>query len=110
MKNLEERLLDEYFGIDTDLRRQAEARLAAREPLAYILGDTVFFAEKYSVSPAVLIPRPDTERVVEWALKLLPEPGVPKIRPFGFFRSFLSTMMRLLLRALMPQYSASLPV
>lgn len=75
MKNLEERLLDEYFGIDTDLRRQAEARLAAKEPLAYILGDTVFFAEKYSVSPAVLIPRPDTERVVEWALKLLPEGG-----------------------------------
>ena len=32
----------------------------------------------------------------------LPLPGVPKIRPFGFFSSFRSTMMRLLERALMP--------
>ena len=32
----------------------------------------------------------------------LPLPGVPKIRPLGFFSSFRSTMMRLLERALMP--------
>ena len=79
MKNLEERLLDEYFGIDTDLRRQAEARLAAKEPLAYILGDTVFFAEKYSVSPAVLIPRPDTEILAERALQYLEALPAPRV-------------------------------
>ena len=64
MKNLEERLLDEYFGIDTDLRRQAEARLAAKEPLAYILGDTVFFAEKYGVSPAAVRSSPGTKMLI----------------------------------------------
>ena len=40
--------------------------------------------------------------ISRFALKDLPEPGVPKIRPFGFFSSFRSTMMRLLDRALMP--------
>ena len=35
-------------------------------------------------------------------VKDLPEPGVPRIRPLGFFSSFLSTMMRLLDRAFMP--------
>ena len=43
------------------------------------------------------------------AEKDLPEPGVPRIRPLGFLRAFLSTMMRLLLRAFRPQYSASFP-
>ena len=44
------------------------------------------------------------------AAKDLPEPGVPRIRPLGFFSHFLSTMIRLLDRALRPQYSASLLV
>ena len=39
----------------------------------------------------------------------LPLPGVPKIRPLGFFSSFRSTLIRLLDRALMPYYSASEP-
>ena len=36
------------------------------------------------------------------ALKDLPLPGVPRIRPLGFFKSFRSTIIKLLLRALMP--------
>ena len=40
--------------------------------------------------------------ISRFALKDLPLPGVPSIRPLGFFSSFLSTMMRLLDRALMP--------
>ena len=36
------------------------------------------------------------------AEKLLPEPGVPKIRPLGFFSFFRSTMIRLLDRAFRP--------
>jgi release factor glutamine methyltransferase len=46
-------------------------RRAQGEPLAYILGDKEFFGLTLAVSPQVLIPRPDTETLVEWALDLL---------------------------------------
>jgi len=46
-------------------------RRAAGEPVAYILGDKAFFGLTLSVSPDVLIPRPDTETLVEWALDVL---------------------------------------
>lgn len=45
-------------------------RRAKREPLQYILGETEFWSLPFSVSPAVLIPRPDTEVLVEEALRL----------------------------------------
>lgn len=43
-------------------------RRAEREPLAYILGEKEFFSLKFEVSPAVLIPRPETEQLVELGL------------------------------------------
>ena len=48
------------------------ARRAAGEPLAYITGQREFFGLNLEVSPSVLIPRPDTEILVEWALEYLP--------------------------------------
>jgi release factor glutamine methyltransferase len=44
------------------------ARRAAREPLAYIVGRQDFWDLAFEVSPAVLIPRPETELIVEAAL------------------------------------------
>lgn len=75
MTDLEKRLLTEYFGGDAGKLREAEARLSAHEPIAYIVGETVFYNETYRVSPDVLIPRPDTERVVDHILKHLPAGG-----------------------------------
>ena len=75
MLSMEQRLLNEYFGHDKAALENARRRLADHEPLAYILGETVFFDEYYYVTPATLIPRPDTERVVEWVLKCLPKGG-----------------------------------
>jgi len=46
------------------------ARRAAGEPLAYVIGYTHFRGLELAVSPAVLIPRPETELMVEWALQL----------------------------------------
>lgn len=48
-------------------------RRAAGEPLAYLLGEKEFYGISLHVSPDVLIPRPDTETLVEWALSLLPD-------------------------------------
>lgn len=48
------------------------ARRVAREPLPYIVGHREFWGLDFEVSPAVLIPRPDTELLVELALELFP--------------------------------------
>lgn len=48
-------------------------RLLALEPLDYILGKREFFGLEFEVSPATLIPRPDSECLVEAALKALPD-------------------------------------
>ena len=49
------------------------ARRAAGEPVAYIVGEREFFGMNFAVTSAVLIPRPDTELLVETALQHLPE-------------------------------------
>jgi release factor glutamine methyltransferase len=43
------------------------------EPVAYILGEQAFFGLKLCVGPGVLVPRPDTETLVQWALDLAPD-------------------------------------
>jgi release factor glutamine methyltransferase len=52
------------------VRRRAEG-----EPTAYILGRREFYGRPFRVTPAVLVPRPETELVVEAALAALPEGG-----------------------------------
>jgi release factor glutamine methyltransferase len=47
------------------------ARRLAREPLQYIVGRQEFWSREFAVSPAVLIPRPETELLVELALRKL---------------------------------------
>jgi release factor glutamine methyltransferase len=47
------------------------ARRAAGEPVAYLTGEREFFGHRFKVSPAVLIPRPETEGLVERALEHL---------------------------------------
>jgi release factor glutamine methyltransferase len=46
-------------------------RRAGGEPFAYLVGEREFHGLVLQVSPAVLIPRPDTETLVDWALELL---------------------------------------
>lgn len=54
---------------------QAQRR-AAGEPLAYLTGEREFYGRRFAVDPAVLIPRADTETLLEAALSRLPR-GTP---------------------------------
>jgi len=54
--------------------RDLVRRRARREPMAYILGRRAFRRLDLEVSPDVLVPRPETETLVEWALEAAP-PG-----------------------------------
>lgn len=61
---------------DTVASPRAEAavlRRAKREPLQYIIGEVAFCNEIYRVSPDCLIPRSDTEILVEYAMKNIPD-------------------------------------
>lgn len=53
--------------------RQMVARRAKREPLQHILGTQEFMGLEFKVSPAVLIPRHDTETLVQEALRVAPQ-------------------------------------
>ncbi len=59
---------------DGSLARALAAR-TERYPLQYILGTWGFWRQEYEVSPDCLIPRPDTELLVEYAVKHLPKGG-----------------------------------
>lgn len=59
------------------------SRRAAGEPLAYLLGRREFHGLMLCVTPDVLVPRPETELLVDWALELLRELAAPRLIDLG---------------------------
>jgi len=59
------------------------ARRLAGEPVAYVLGRRGFWRFDLAVTPATLIPRPETERLVELALDRLPEGASLRVADLG---------------------------
>lgn len=60
---------------ETDAYRATIARRGAREPVAYITGRRGFRRLDLAVTPAVLVPRPETELLVEWVVEVAPNGG-----------------------------------
>jgi release factor glutamine methyltransferase len=67
---------------EASYRKLVQRRLAG-EPLAYILGEREFFGLKFKVTPATLIPRPDTELLAELALQRIPPRGAFRVLDLG---------------------------
>lgn len=65
--------------------REMIRRRVRHEPVAYILGEKEFLGHRFTITPDVLIPRPETEHLVEAALERLPEDdgGSRKILDLG---------------------------
>jgi release factor glutamine methyltransferase len=61
-------------------------RRGAGEPLAYLVGKREFFGLSLTVGPEVLVPRPETELLVDWAIELLRawrSPAAPRVADLG---------------------------
>lgn len=76
----------ENDALSTETQAKFEALLARRlqgEPIAYILGEREFYGLRLQVTPATLIPRPDTETLVEAALANIPKNGNVHVLDLG---------------------------
>lgn len=60
-----------------------EARRLAGEPMAYIVGQREFMGRAFRVTPDVLIPRPETECLVDVALDILADRPAPRVLDLG---------------------------
>jgi release factor glutamine methyltransferase len=66
-----------------DLFRSFSLRRAAGEPFAYIVGYKEFFGLTFAVDARVLVPRPDTETLVQWTLDVISDLAKPEILDLG---------------------------
>jgi release factor glutamine methyltransferase len=74
---LDARLLWAHAGGDEAAFDTAIARRLNREPVAAITGRKEFWSLDFAVGPGVLVPRPDTETLIEEALRLVPDARAP---------------------------------
>ncbi|MBK0392081.1 peptide chain release factor N(5)-glutamine methyltransferase [Ramlibacter algicola] len=73
-------------AVDADVRARCEAawhRRLAGEPLAYIVGHKEFHGLDLAVDARVLVPRPDTETLVDWALEVMAGRPSPRVVDLG---------------------------
>lgn len=68
---------------DTLRLQQSVARLLDSEPLQYVIGTAFFCGHPFHVAPGVLIPRPETEWIVDTAVNLVTSGSSPRILDIG---------------------------
>lgn len=80
-----------YTSLDVELTDQERTamrsfvkRRAVREPLAYITGSREFYGREFAVGQDVLVPRPETETLIDVCLDLIPKEPSATIAEVGF--------------------------
>jgi release factor glutamine methyltransferase len=89
---------DDHVLSGSELKRanNQAARRAEPEPLAYILGYKEFYGRKFAVTPDTLIPRPETEQLVEAVLSCRPYKGCSiKVLDVGCGSGCIGTTLKL---------------
>ena len=66
---LSDLLMGRDEGVPQDELEQLAVRLEHQEPIQYVLGQADFCGRTFKVSPAVLIPRPETEELCQWVVE-----------------------------------------
>lgn len=74
-RELEAEAVEQYFEL---LRRKTN-----NEPTAYIMGEREFYSRSFNVNPSVLIPRPETELLVEEAIRIIQSTESPAVLDLG---------------------------
>lgn len=75
---------DEALPPEAEARfRDIVARRAGGEPVAYLTGTKDFWSLSLRVTPDVLVPRPETELLVEWGLECVQDKPAPRIADLG---------------------------
>lgn len=72
-----------------------QKRRLAGEPIAYLLGEKEFYGRMFRVTPDVLIPRPETEHLVEAALAVLPLDTRSRVWDMGCGSGILAVSLKL---------------
>jgi release factor glutamine methyltransferase len=73
----------ELSAVDERSFLQVVERRASGVPLAYLVGEREFHGLRFAVTSSVLVPRPDTEVLVDWALELLAGPEQARVLDLG---------------------------
>lgn len=82
---------------DTLRLQQSVARLLDSEPLQYVTGTAFFCGHPFHVAPGVLIPRPETEWIVDTAVNLVTSGSSPRILDIGTGSGCIATSISLAL-------------
>ncbi len=85
-------------SLSPDCWRQFQQLVHARlqpTPVAYLVGTREFYSLDFAASPAALVPRPETELLVERALALLPPGGSPRIIDLGTGSGIIAITLKL---------------
>jgi release factor glutamine methyltransferase len=74
---------DEITSVQQQSFDQLVRRRLGGEPVAYLVGSKAFFGLNFNVDARVLVPRPDTECLVEWALACIATTATPDVLDLG---------------------------
>ncbi|MBL8815317.1 MAG: peptide chain release factor N(5)-glutamine methyltransferase [Planctomyces sp.] len=81
------RLYTDFESVVTDEERakmrEYVQRRARREPLAYIVGSKEFYGRNFEVRPGILIPRPETETLIDVCLEQIPKDAPTRLLEVG---------------------------